>query len=130
MVASRRVVKSPSQTIAPLRSFHLKAFIPYRESDDTAYSDDPLPRPLLANEIKDANKKASRRLLDLAKQGLRGSLDFQHFGQALKFTEPESETIDNVLEMSQAGEDLRLDCDDDMVWHWVDAQTVYRQEWL
>ncbi|KAJ7931695.1 hypothetical protein B0H13DRAFT_1857673 [Mycena leptocephala] len=88
MVASRRVVKSPSQTIAQLRSFHLKAFIPYRESNDTAYSDDPPPRPLLADEIKDANEKASRRLLDLAKQGLRGSLDFQHFDQALKFTKP------------------------------------------
>jgi hypothetical protein len=88
MVASRRVVKSPSQTIAQLRSFHLKAFIPYRESNDTAYSDDPPPRPLLADEIKDANEKASRRLLDLTKQGLRGSLDFQHFDQALKFTEP------------------------------------------
>jgi hypothetical protein len=111
MVASRQAV---SQTIALLRSFHLKAFIPYPESYDHDSDDPP---PLLGDEIKDANEKASRRLLDLSKQSLRGSLDFQHFDQVLKFTEPESKTTAmNLVEMSQPPREiLRLDCDDDMI---------------
>jgi hypothetical protein len=122
MVASRQAV---SRTIALLHSFHLRVFMPYPESYDHDSADPP---PLLDDEIKDANEKASRRLLDLSKQGLRGSLDFRHFDQALKFTEPEYGTnAKHFVEMSQAsGENLRLDTDDDMVWHWVDAQTLYR----
>ncbi|KAJ7909624.1 hypothetical protein B0H13DRAFT_2491377 [Mycena leptocephala] len=122
MVASRQAV---SRTIALLHSFHLRVFMPYPESYDHDSDDPP---PLLDDEIKDANEKASRRLLDLSKQGLRGSLDFRHFDQALKFTEPEYGTnAKHFVEMSQAsGENLRLDTDDDMVWHWVDAQTLYR----
>jgi hypothetical protein len=120
MVASRQVAKSLSQTISPLRSFHLKAFIPYPESDDADYYDDCPPQPLLGSDIKDANEKASWRLLDLSKQGVCGSLDFQHHDQALEFVEPEST---EALENSQgSGENLLLDCNDDMVWHWVDGQ--------
>ncbi|KAJ7439035.1 hypothetical protein B0H11DRAFT_2103114 [Mycena galericulata] len=86
MAASRQAAKSLSQSIAALRSFHLKGIIPYREPDDNSYYS--APEPLLGDEIKEANEKASCRLLDLAKQCLSGSLDFQHFDQTLKFTEP------------------------------------------
>ncbi|KAJ6522882.1 hypothetical protein B0H19DRAFT_1244334 [Mycena capillaripes] len=130
MVASRQAAESLPQTIVPLRSFDLKAYMQYYyEPDDGADSDGDCPEPWPSDdESKDANEKASRRLLDFAKKGLGGSFDFRHWDQALKFTEPKWCKTTTFGQTS--GENLILDCDEDMVWHWIDAQTVYRQEGL
>jgi hypothetical protein len=132
MVASRRVSESPPRAIALLRSFHLKAYIPYRESDNFPdfedSEEDPPPQPSLSDEVKDANEKASRRLLDLCEQGLLGSLDFQHLDQALQFTEPHA-VEEAFVEASTNSESLLLDWDEDILWHWVDPATLHGQEW-
>ncbi|KAJ7281761.1 hypothetical protein C8J57DRAFT_1298478 [Mycena rebaudengoi] len=132
MVASRRVSESPPRAIALLRSFHLKAYIPYRESDNFPdfedSEEDPPPQPSLSDEVKDANEKASRRLLDLCEQGLPGSLDFQHLDQALQFTEPHA-VEEAFVEASTNSESLLLDWDEDILWHWVDPATLHGQEW-
>lgn len=82
MIASRwwpgEMTESQSQTIRRLNSFRLFAYVSKSEFDR--------PRPLPPSE-KEANADASRRLQDFVRQGLQGSLDFQHSDQILFFPE-------------------------------------------
>ncbi|KAJ7631792.1 hypothetical protein B0H17DRAFT_1150146 [Mycena rosella] len=122
MIASRR-----AGTVSLLRSFHLKAYVPYRE-DLNGDFESPPP---LSDDIKEANEGAFRRLKELTQEGPRGSVDFQHSNQTLQLIEPKDAVKENFVEASQgSGENLALDWDDDMGWRWVDAATLSRQQWL
>lgn len=128
MVASRRVSDSQSNTVTSLGRFHLKAWDPV--SDDFDEFGEPVPVPSLNRDSKTANEHALRRLEELTRNGLRGSLEFRHLDQALELVEPETTVPEDFLELSQVSGDNFLHCDDDLMWHWVDAQTLYKKERL
>ncbi|KAJ7823813.1 hypothetical protein B0H14DRAFT_3145925 [Mycena olivaceomarginata] len=128
MVASRRISDSQSQTPTSLRRFSLKAYRDFPLSD---YDDvDHFELPSLSSDSRTANDDALRRLEEFTRNGLSGSVDFRHFDQTLKLVDAKAAVRQGWVTLSKVSGDNSLYCDDNTVWHWVDAQTLYKQQQL
>ncbi|KAJ7346057.1 hypothetical protein DFH08DRAFT_809896 [Mycena albidolilacea] len=126
MVASRRILDSQSQTLTSLRRFSLKAYrdFPWSDYDDI----DHFELPSLSSDSRTANDDALRRLEQFTGNGLSGSVDFRHFDQTLKLVDAKAAVPQGWVTLSKVSGENSLYYDDNMVGHWVDAQTLYKQQ--
>jgi hypothetical protein len=104
----------------------LKAYrdFPWSDYDDV----DHFELPSLSSDSRTANDDALRRLEGFTRNGLSGSVDFRHFDQTLKLVDAKAAVRQGEVTLSKVSGDNSLYCDDNMVWHWVDAQTLYKQQ--
>ncbi|KAF8209435.1 hypothetical protein K438DRAFT_2062618 [Mycena galopus ATCC 62051] len=111
-------------------NFSLKTYrhIPWDDYDDI----DHFELPSLSSDSRTANEHALQRLEEFTTNGLGGSVDFRHFDQTLKLADPKAAVRQPQVWVirSKVSGNNSLYCDDDMVWHWVDAQTLSRQQQL
>ncbi|KAJ6447761.1 hypothetical protein C8R45DRAFT_1047354 [Mycena sanguinolenta] len=144
MVSSRRLSNRQSLTATSLRYFHLKTVVPHiAHSVSSAsrghgrgrarvFAPNNARGPTIPIPIKTANEAALARLEELLtvnsnEPALRGTLDFQHADQKLVLLERETAVREDGFELAQVDGENYLYCDDDLVRHWVDRQTLYNR---